>query len=151
LTGGVEAEETRHVSDTEETTNGQALIPVPKDADSPLQLLQAFDTFASKRLKVLADEIDERTETSIAIFGMVVIAAGFVVQLDFDGYQLVDLAASEFITVMIVGLLIVASGAARRAFQLRGIAQVEAKKIEEGARLAGATRGVGADPAADRS
>lgn len=139
------------MAEPEETTTGQVLIPVPSAADSWPAQLQAFEEFASKRLKVVADEIDERTDTSVAVFGMLVIAAGFLLQMDFAGYLHIDLAPSEFITVMVVGLLLVALGAARRAFQLRGVVQVEAKTIEEGARLAGATRGVGTDPAVDRS
>lgn len=138
------------MADVEEATNGQALVPAG-GADSEPPQLRAFEEFASRRLKVVADAIDNRTDTSVAVFGMLVIAAGFVLQVNFDGYEIADLAPSEFITIMVVGLLLVALGAARRAFQLRGVVQVERTTIEEGARLAGVTRGVGTDPAVRRS
>lgn len=139
------------MTDAAETTEGHALVPAPSGADSWLPQLQAFEEFASKRLKVVADEVDNRTDTTVAVFGIVVITAGLLFQVNFAGYRISDLAPSEFITVMVVGLFLVALGAARRAFQLRGVVQVETKTIEEGARLAGATRGVGTDPTVDRS
>jgi hypothetical protein len=110
--------------------------------DKAVELFQSAVTTVGKggeQLKELPDFVENRTSFVLVAFGAVVIAVGLLMMVHFDdGYRLADPQPSEYIATLTLGLCLMALGALAPVTRVRSVTQIEVKKIEEGARMAGA-------------
>jgi hypothetical protein len=120
--------------------------PTEPKAPEAAVALQALHDFLRDSIKDVSRLIEHKTSVFLVGFGSLVIVTGLAMMVNLDDdYQLADLTSGEFIAVLIVGVCLIALGAARTVLQIRGAVQVEQKKIEEGARLAGVIEGIAVD------
>ena len=97
--------------------------PQPEQPNAQLLALAAFKTFL-ETTRVVGGDINRHAATYMGAFGAALILIGLGMQVDFSGVEF-TLTSSEFIALVVAGLIMICLGAGLIAFRLRAVERTE--------------------------
>jgi ABC-type transporter Mla maintaining outer membrane lipid asymmetry permease subunit MlaE len=99
---------------------------------SPFSAFQRLITGATNDFSKL---VERGPSNFLLAFGATLTVVALFMKVHYGKHHLADLKSSEFISIMVVGLLLLIVGAVLRLEQYRKFNDFEMKKLEQGARL----------------